>query len=158
MNTTQHFPTSGLRTLHDFAWMAKRQADESGPEVVSAANEACWLLEQMTRPLRLGKVSAARLRAPSPERVKELESMPPVEAVQWMVDVLHPLAHGYADGRSTYAPGMLNDATRALRAAGFSLARTETLGKSVWFTDGMGDAFLSLTPAEVAERNRHRAS
>ena len=95
--------------------------------------------------------------APEPGRSAELAALPEQAAIQWVVTVLHPLAHLYADGRSTYAPGLVNDATRALRTIGFDLSATEALGRSVWVTDGMGDSFLRLRPAEIAERDAVRA-
>lgn len=177
--------TSGLRALSDIAWMARRQA--SRPADIARApevNEAIWLLHEMARRERLsmGHPDPTANRdyiedlgqmvempsfytdgaptdfTPSPERVAELQAMERAEAVQWMTTVLHPLAHPYADGAATYAPGMLNDATRVLRNAGFDLSATEALGLSVWVTDGMGDGFLRLSREEIAERDAARAA
>jgi hypothetical protein len=80
-----------------------------------------------------------------------------VAQLQWAVDVMHPLAHRYAWGRATYASSLLNDATRALRHAGFSLAATEAAGRSAWVVDGMGDDYDGLTVSERAERDAARA-
>lgn len=176
------YVTSGLRALTDFAWMARRMASSGDRTHATACDEATWLLHQMARTARLNVGTPDRTAnydyntengqttetpsfftdgapvdfTPTPERVEELKVLSEAEKAQWMVDVLHPLAFRYAEGRSTYAPSMLNDATRVLRAAGFSLAATEELGMSVWVTDGMGDPFTRLTAAEVAERDSAR--
>lgn len=174
--------TSGLCALLDVAWMARRQASAGEREQAEAFNEACWLLHKMAASARLSPGSPDQTAnrvwhdlgerlvetpsfyadgtpvdfEPPPERAEELLGLAPEDRVQQMVEVIHPLAHAYADGRATYAPGMLNDATRVLRAARFDLSATEALGKSVWVTDGMGDSFLSLTMSERAERDSVR--
>ena len=181
-STPTVYVTSGLRALTDLAWMARRMASSGEREHATACNEATWLLHQMARTARLSVGDPDRTAnyaydtdsgrvtetpsfftdgapvdfTPTPERAEELKALSEAEKVQWMVDVLHPLAFRYAEGRSTYAPSMLNDATRVLRAAGFSLTTTEALGMSVWVTDGMGDPFTRLTAAEIAERDSAR--
>ncbi len=61
------------------------------------------------------------------------------------VHCFHWMARRYADGRSSYAPGVFNGHTRKLLAAGFGL-------KLPYFArDGMGRSFDGLTEAEVAE-------
>lgn len=176
--------TSGLRALSDIAWMARRQASRpAGQEHAAAFNDANWLLHDMARRehismghpdptanrdydealARMSEVpsyytdGAPTDYEPTTEQAEELRSLDRAEAVQWIVAIMHPLAHPYADGAATYAPGMLNDATRVLRSAGFDLSATEALGKSVWVTDGMGDGFLRLSRTEIAERDEARA-
>lgn len=79
-----------------------------------------------------------------------------VGQLQYAVHVIHPLAHRYADGRATYATSMFNEATRALRAAGFTLGVTEAAGRSVWVADGFGDGYDGLLADERAERDAAR--
>lgn len=179
------YVVGGLRALSDIAWMARRQGSHpANAEQAQAVNEAIWLLHEYARSehISIGHPDPTANRdydetlgrlveepsfyvdgtpvnfTPDAERAAALKAMDRAEAVQWMVTVLHPLAHPYADGASTYAPGMLNDATRALRNAGFDLSATEALGKSVWVTDGMGDRFLRLSSEEIAERDTARAA
>lgn len=174
---------SGIRALTDISWMARRSATYADQPDPTPVNEAIWLLHRLAarHHLTVGHPDQTANRdypadgnitenpsfftdgaptdfAPSEEREHELQAMSQDAAVQWMVTILHPLAHTYADGASTYAPGMCNDATRVLRAAGFDLSATEALGKSVWVTDGMGDSFLRLNSTEIAERNAARTN
>lgn len=174
--------TSGLRALIDITWMARRAISRGERVDEGAFNDAQWLLAKMAQRARLtlghpdqtangvydektGQLTETASYfadgapvdfEPTPERAIELTNLSDAAAVQWIVEVMHPLAHAYADGRATYATGMCNDATRVLRAAGFDLSATEALGLSVWVTDGMGDSFLGLTSTEVAERNAAR--
>jgi hypothetical protein len=78
--------------------------------------------------------------------------------MRWIVSVLHPLAHRYADGRGTYAPSMLNQVTRDLLAAGHDLSTTLTRGMSVWVLDGHGPGFDGLTAAERQQRHQAAAA
>lgn len=181
--TATRYATSGLRALTDIAWMGRRHASTpAGAEQAGAFNEANWLLHKMARRehLNLGHPDRTANRdydapgivetpsfftdgasvdfEPSPERQADLADLSAEDAVQWMVEVIHPLAHQYADGRATYASSMFNDATRTLRAAGFDLSPTEALGRSVWVMDGMGDSYARLSPAEVAERDSARGA
>jgi hypothetical protein len=182
---TAPYVVGGIRALSDIAWMARRQASyPAGASMAQEFNEANWLLHEFARTghINVGHPDPTANRnwdnaphevtetpsfytdgaptdfTPDAARAAELKGLDRAEAVQWMVSVIHPLAHPYADGASTYAPGMLNDATRALRNAGFDLSTTEALGKSVWVTDGMGDSFLRLTREEIAERDAARTA
>lgn len=163
---------------------AQSDPEGEGARLATQFNDANWLLHHMARSagLTMGHPDPTANREwdeaaqtlvetpsfyadgapadyePSEERARELKGMDRTRAVQWMVTLMHPLAHPYADGAATYAPGMLNDATRVLRNAGFDLSATEALGLSVWVTDGMGDGFLHLTREEIAERNAARAA
>lgn len=177
--------TSGLRALSEIAWMARRQAHHRDYLThAEAFNDANWLLHEMARSanLSMGHPDPTANRdwdeapntmtatpsfftdgtpvdyAPRPPRAAELKALDRAVAVQWIVTVIHPLALPYADGAATYAPGMYNDATRVLRNSGFDLSATETLGLSVWATDGMGDSFLRLSHTEIAERDAARAA
>lgn len=68
------------------------------------------------------------------ERVRSLEGS--IRDIHWM-------ARRYADGRSSYAPGLFNRATRALLAAGVALKEPH------FARDGMGRTFDGLSDAEV---------
>lgn len=177
--------TSGVRALSDIAWMARRQISATmGEPQAEEFNEANWLLHQMARTagVSMGHPDPTANRewnpdrgeleetpsfyadgaptdyTPAEERATQLRAMNRAAAVQWMVTLMHPLAHAYADGRATYATGMCNDATRVLRAAGFDLSATEALGLSVWVTDGMGDTFLRLSRQERTELDAARST
>lgn len=59
---------------------------------------------------------------------------------------LHWMARRYADGRCTYAPGMVNDAVRKLQAMGVEL---NVCGeRTPWARDGMGPGFSGLSLEE----------
>lgn len=164
--------------------VADTQSEQAGPEMAAEFNDAIWLLHQMghTAGLTMGHPDPTANQEwneergtleetpsfyadgapvdyePTPERARELKETDRAEAVQWMVTLMHPLAHAYADGRASYATGMCNDATRVLRAAGFDLSVTEARGLSVWASDGMGDTFLRLSQAEKAEMDAARTT
>ena len=58
---------------------------------------------------------------------------------------IHWMARRYADGRRTYAVGMMNDATRLALAQGIELQKP-------WFArDGSGREFDGLSDAEYQE-------
>ncbi len=59
--------------------------------------------------------------------------------LQWM-------ARRYADQRSTYAVGMMNDATRYLLSIGVELSTSDRI---VWALDGWGRRFDKLTEAQA---------
>lgn len=58
---------------------------------------------------------------------------------------LHWMARRYADGRSSYSPGLFNDITRKLLAAGVEL-KTPHFAR-----DGMGRRFDRLTDEQVRQ-------
>lgn len=158
--------------------------DEWARPNAASADECTWLLHRMAKShrVRVGHPDQTANRdytvedhivetpshftdgapvnfEPGAERAAELAALvehEPEVAVQHMIDVLHPLAHAYADGRATYATSEFNNATRALRDGGWSLDATEAKGASVWVRDGMGDSCSGLTSAEAEERDRVR--
>ena len=65
------------------------------------------------------------------------------EALRVIVAEIHWMARRYADGRSTYAPGMLNSRTKDLLGMGIEL-RTPHFAR-----DGMGRQYDGLTEDEV---------
>lgn len=54
------------------------------------------------------------------------------------VSTLHWMARRYADGRSTYAPSLLNEVTRRLLSTGMIL-EADTCDGTNFAVDGMGD-------------------
>ena len=61
---------------------------------------------------------------------------------------LHWMARRYADGRSSYAPGMFNSHTRRLLKMGVRLNRTGD--DTIWARDAMGRAYDGLTDKEAS--------
>lgn len=68
------------------------------------------------------------------------------------------MARRYADGRSTYAPKMFNDAMHRALEAGFSKPNSggsDGHGEEpIWAMDGGGARYSGLSPEEVEEYNR----
>lgn len=170
---------AAVQSLVEIAWMARRTASTGEREHAQDFNEAQWLLSRLAvrHGLRLGHPDQTANRdyaaqggmgempsryadgsptdfSPTTERTATLSSLSEPESVQWMVGVIHPLAHAYADGRATYATAMFNDATRTLRNAGCDLSPTEAQYGTVWVSDGMGDGYAGLSIEERAERDR----
>ena len=74
-----------------------------------------------------------------------MQDKPPVRIDWYDVMSLHWMARRYADGRSSYSPGLFNGITRKLLGAGVEL-------KSPHFArDGMGRRYDGLTDEQVAE-------
>lgn len=65
-----------------------------------------------------------------------------IEDIWWM-------ARRYADGRSTYAPGMYNDAIRVARNLGIYLRLDDS--QTIFARDGMGQRYSNLTTEEYNE-------
>lgn len=61
---------------------------------------------------------------------------------------LHWMARRYADGRCTYAPGMVNDAVRQLQRMGVDL--NICAERTPWARDGMGPGYSGLSAEEYA--------
>lgn len=60
---------------------------------------------------------------------------------------LHWMARRYADGRRTYAPGVVNNVSRWLIANGIQpIAGADD---TIWAKDGMGRAYDRLTDAQA---------
>ncbi len=60
---------------------------------------------------------------------------------------LQSCARRYADGRRTYVPGMVNDATRYLLSIGVPVNPCGE--RIIWARDGMGRAYDGLTDAQA---------
>ena len=72
-------------------------------------------------------------------------------ALESIIKDIHWMARRYADGRSTYATGMFNDATRLALRLGLDLRTARSADKTVFARDGMGRAYDGLTEEEAEE-------
>lgn len=72
------------------------------------------------------------------------------------IDNLHWMARRYADGRSTYAPLMMNEITRRILSTGMEL-NAQVCDGTVWATDGMADkgymSGLSIEDQHAAQKS-----
>jgi hypothetical protein len=80
-------------------------------------------------------------------RVSELEAEN--GRLRFIVRDLHWMARRYADGRSTYAPGLFNEHTQALLDMNVALDGGGS-DKTIWARDGMGRAYDGLTDEQAA--------
>ena len=67
-----------------------------------------------------------------------------IQALKTIIAEIHWMARRYADGRSTYAPSLLNQRTREALMLGVGLRPPH------FARDGMGRSYDGLTPEEVA--------
>lgn len=74
-----------------------------------------------------------------------MEKSKPIPVDQYSIMSLHWMARRYADGRSSYSPGLFNAVTRKLLAAGAELKRP------LFARDGMGRRYDGLTDEQAAE-------
>ena len=79
-----------------------------------------------------------------------LQSGAELEALRKIVRDFHWMARRYADGRSSYAPGMFNDHVKTLQSFGFDFHQSAPL----FARDGMGRDFDKLSPDDVAAAER----
>ena len=68
---------------------------------------------------------------------------------QRIIQDLHWMARRYADGRSTYAPGLLNEHTRDLLKYGFTL--NPTADETIWARSPLGRGHDGLSDLEAAQ-------
>ena len=161
------------RLLLDLHWMARRQAD-GGQEAFPGFNENTKTLLGFgikLNPTGDGTIwvypgegnrprDIRRHGPPDPEEIKFTKAQakaakPKTRAsaaadnavLRSLAQFFHPLAREYADGRRTYATGMMNDATRALLAMGIELPLGEH--RTIWARDGQGRPYDHLTEEEA---------
>jgi len=158
---------AALAALTQIQWMACRQATDGGEEgIIARVAAATWALAvtldeqgcqplQPTRTARTAAGSVYPIGVPAGYRPRDqiavmlLDSDPTVR-LQRLIDLLHPLARRYADGRASAAASTCNDATRTLLTTGFDLSATEVGAGTVWARDAHGPAYDGLSPQQRA--------